>query len=118
LSYSTKYASIVSHFAEKRTKVPAIMNIYKKRVDQKWLVYMELSNGSFIELLNSFWTFIPHRAWKFHYHYQHFALVINDIQKTKEDLISKGVKIDQDIKLDLIILIRCGSMIRMAITLN
>jgi lactoylglutathione lyase len=102
--FTLRYADIMSameeNIKERGMKPPkALVKYFEKRKDKKWIVYVEFPDGVFVELFDSFMAFIPHKAKNLHYHYQHFSLVVEDIQKAKEELVAKGVRIDTDITL-------------------
>ena len=61
------------------------------------IVYIEIAPGQFIELFPKNEGQGPHDEWNQNLGYSHFALLVDDIYKTKEELIANGVELDTDI---------------------
>ena len=61
------------------------------------IVYIEIASGQFIELFPKAEGQGPHDEWNQNVGYSHFALLVDDIFKTREELIERGVKLDTDI---------------------
>ncbi len=76
-----------------------VQMIHKKMSNKLWLFYVEISPNQFIEFFPKSKRILPYRPGGVTNAYQHFALIVDDIHKTKEELISKGIKIDSDIRL-------------------
>lgn len=96
--FSLTYSDMIVSVKNSGYKVPKFfIDILEKRKDKVWLTYMEFPDGVFVELFDQLGAFLSHKAQPLHYNYQHFALIVDDIYKTKEELVSKGVKIDTDI---------------------
>lgn len=96
--FSFSYTDFIGIVKNSGYKVPAFaLKILEKKKDKTWLTYLEVADGVYIELFDQMGAFLCHKAQPIHYNYQHFALIVDDIEKTKADLISKGVKIDIDI---------------------
>lgn len=96
--FSFNYDAFTEIVKNSGVKVPNVAYKYlEKKKDKVWLTYLELGDGIFIELFDQVGAVIAHRPLFFHNNFQHFAIIVEDIQKTKAELISKGVKIDIDI---------------------
>lgn len=63
------------------------------------LIYFEVVPGQFIEFFPKMPIQKPHTDWNEHVGFSHIALLVDDIFKTKEELIQKGVKILIDISI-------------------
>ena len=61
------------------------------------IVYIEAAPGQFIELFPSFPGQKPHPEWNETLGYTHFSLLVDDINKAKEEIIAAGIEIDEDI---------------------
>lgn len=58
------------------------------------IVYFEITDGQFVEFFPAHNGQKPHQDWNDTVGYSHFSLLVDDIHKTKEELLSKGVNID------------------------
>ena len=67
--------------------------------DQRWIVYMEVGDGSFIELFNGLDASRPAVPGGENYNYQHMALILPDIQAGYRELLEKGAPVDEPPKL-------------------
>lgn len=61
------------------------------------IVYIEIAPGQFIELFPKMAEQEDHDEWNQRVGYSHFALLVEDIFETKEELIKRGVRIDTEI---------------------
>lgn len=61
------------------------------------IVYIEIAPGQFIELFPSFEGQGPHAKWNANLGYSHFALLVDDIYQTRDELIERGIEIDTPI---------------------
>ncbi|OCN06200.1 channel protein [Erysipelotrichaceae bacterium MTC7] len=61
------------------------------------IVYIEIAPGQFIELFPSFEGQGPHDKWNQNIGYSHYALLVDDIYQTREELMKRGVEIDTEI---------------------
>lgn len=61
------------------------------------ITYIEIAPGQFIELFPKFEGQGPHANWNQNVGYSHYALLVDDIFKTREELIERGVEMDTDI---------------------
>lgn len=61
------------------------------------IVYIELAPGQFIELFPKEEGQGPHDEWNQNLGFSHFALLVDDIYETREELIKNGVELDTDI---------------------
>lgn len=96
--FSLKYDSFIEIVKNSGVKVPSFFYKYlEKRKDKVWLTYLEFGDGVFVELFDQIGALFAHRPAFFHNNYQHFAVIVDDIHKTKSELVSKGIKIDVDI---------------------
>lgn len=76
---------------------PSMQRIAKEDPDRVFNVYLELAEGQFIELFPAEEKQKEHTRWNEHKGYSHFALLVDDIFKTREELIAAGVKPDTGI---------------------
>ena len=61
------------------------------------IVYIEIAPGQFIELFPKDEGQAPHDEWNQRLGYSHFALLVEDIEKTYRELVECGVAIDTPI---------------------
>lgn len=61
------------------------------------IVYIEIAPGQFIELFPKAEGQGEHDSWNQNLGYSHYALLVDDIFKTREELLSRGVVIDTEI---------------------
>ena len=61
------------------------------------IVYIELAPGQFIELFPKNKGQEEHDSWNQRLGYSHYALLVKDIEKTRSELIERGVEIDTPI---------------------
>lgn len=61
------------------------------------IVYIELAPGQFIELFPKEEGQEEHDSWNQRVGYSHYALLVDDIEKTKSELIERGIEIDTPI---------------------
>lgn len=87
-----KYAQYLN-----RDDRPAMQEIAKTDPERIFNVYIEIAPGQFIELFMANENQKPHTKWNLHKDYSHFALLVDDIFKTKEELIAAGIELDTDI---------------------
>ena len=71
-----------------------LRKIAEERPNDIFLTYIELAPGQFIELFPKNSAQKPHTDWNEHVGYSHFALLVDDIHKTRDELVSKGIEID------------------------
>lgn len=96
--FTLKYYDFITIVKNSGVKLPGIAYKYlEKRGDNPWLTYLEAGEGVFIELFDQLGAFVMNRPAFFHNNYQHFAIIVEDINETKRELIENGVKIDSDI---------------------
>ena len=65
--------------------------------EQVIIVYIEIAPGQFVELFPSFPGQGPHAKWNADLGYSHFALLVDDIYKTRDEMIERGIEIDTPI---------------------
>lgn len=96
--FSFLYSDFIKIIKNADYKVPSsTFKLLDKKKDQTWLTYLEVADGVYIELFDQVGAFLIHKAQPIYYNYQHFAIIVDNIEETKADLISKGVAIDTDI---------------------
>lgn len=94
------YSDFIDTIKTQNIKLPPfVFNMLQKKKDKVWITYLEFADGVFIELFDQIGAVLSHKAGAIHQNYQHFALIVDDIESTKKDLISKGIKIDIDVSL-------------------
>ena len=76
---------------------PQMKAIAEKDPERIVNVYMEASDGQFIELLGADAGLKPHDQWNSSLGYSHFALLVDDIFATREEFIEKGIEPDTPI---------------------
>lgn len=100
--FTLKYDSFIATVKNSGVKIPnVIYKLFENKKDKAWITYLEYSDGVYIELFDQIGAVFLNKPHFFHNNYQHFAIVVEDIEKTKQELILKGVKIDIDINLGL-----------------
>lgn len=76
---------------------PQLQKIAQQTPDVIFNIYIELAPGQFIELFPAEKNQQPHTDFNAHVDYSHFALLTDDIFKTKEELLAVGLDLDSDI---------------------
>ena len=61
------------------------------------IVYIEIAHGLLFELFQCFEGLWPDAKWNLNIGYSHYALLVDDIFKTRDKLIARGVEIDTEI---------------------
>ncbi len=61
------------------------------------IVYIEIAPGQFIELFPKGETQEAHDSWNQRLGYSHFALLVDDIEKTRAELLERGITPDTEI---------------------
>ena len=92
--YDVKYSVYLNR--DDKPQMQKAAQMYPERI---FNVYIGIANGQFIELFPAFPNQKEHTEFNEHKGYSHFALTVDDIYKTKEELVSKGVEIDTDISI-------------------
>lgn len=64
------------------------------RPNDIFLTYVEIAPGQFLEFFPKTEQQKAHTDWNEHVGYSHFALLVDDIHQTCQELIDKGVEID------------------------
>lgn len=96
--FSFLYEDFIGIMKNSDYPVPeSTLKLLEKKKDKVWLTYLEIADGIYIELFDQLAAFICHKAKNIHLNFQHFAIIVDNIEETKADLISKGVIIDTDI---------------------
>lgn len=65
--------------------------------DQIIIVYIEIAPGQFIELFPKSEGQEDHDSWNQRLGYSHFALLVDDIEKTRAELLAAGIQPDTEI---------------------
>lgn len=65
--------------------------------EQVIIVYIEIAPGQFIELFPKFDGQGPHDSWNQNLGYSHYALLVDDIYKARDEFIERGISIDTEI---------------------
>lgn len=76
---------------------PAMQQIARQDPERIFNVYIEIAPGQFIELFPANEGQKPHTGWNEHRDYSHFALLVDDIFKTRAELVEAGITPDTDI---------------------
>lgn len=76
---------------------PAMQKIAKVDPNRIFNVYLEIAPNQFVELFPATENQKPHPNWNEYKGYSHFALIVDDIYQTREELKAKGVEFDTDI---------------------
>ena len=77
-----------------RPQMQAIAKIDPERI---FNISIEIAPGQFIELFPADETQEPHTKWNSHKDYSHFALLVDDIYKARDELLERGIELDTDI---------------------
>lgn len=67
--------------------------------DKIIIVYIEIAPGQFIELFPRMEGQEEHDEWNQRVGYSHFALLVDDIQQTREEFIQRGITLDTEISI-------------------
>ncbi len=70
---------------------PQFQEIAKSDPERIFYTYIELAPGQFIELFPAMPNQKEHSTWNEYKGYSHFALLVDDIYKTREELKAKGI---------------------------
>jgi len=73
---------------------PAFKKLAEERPNDVFLTYVEVAPGQFLEFFPKTQQQLQHTQWNQHVGFSHFALLVDDIHKTRDELVSKGVAID------------------------
>lgn len=76
---------------------PAMQQIARQDPERIFNIYIEITPDQFIELFPAREGQKPHTEFNANIGYSHFALLVDDIFKTKEELVKAGVALDTDI---------------------
>lgn len=97
LKFSISFPELLQSIVERNPgldieSVP-MLKAFKEKGNKKWLTYLEFADGFFFELFDS-----PSEenapSMKDKTGYQHFSIVVDDIQKTYQELLDKNVPMD------------------------
>lgn len=92
-----KAKMIVRYGAYKGSKIAMFAAKAETNPDDIFIIYFEIAPGQFIEFFPKMEDQGPHDSWNKNLGYSHFALLVDDIFKTKEELLAAGIAIDSDI---------------------
>lgn len=76
---------------------PAMQAVARVDPERIFNVYIEIAPGQFVELFPAGEEQKPHTQWNEHKGYSHFALLVEDIFQTREELIQAGITPDTDV---------------------
>lgn len=96
MGFTYKYDVRYSVYLDRDDR-PQMQKAAQMYPDRIFNVYIEITDGQFIELFPAFPNQKDHTGFNEHKGYSHFAITVDDIFKAKEELVSKGVGIDSDI---------------------
>lgn len=94
---------------------PALQEIAREEPDRIFNIYLEAAPGQFIELFTAHASQKEHTQWDQHKVYSHFALSVDDIFKTRDQLLAGRFTIFLRVRLRPT---RCVFMIRMVTILK
>jgi len=75
-----------------------MLKSFKEKGDKKWLTYLEFSDGFFFELFDSTSTEVAPNMSDVT-GYQHFSMVVEDIQETYRELLAINVPVESEPRL-------------------
>lgn len=96
LGFTYKYDVKYSFYLDRDDR-PQLQEAAKKYPDRLFNVYIEVTDGQFIELFPAHPNQKNHTDFNEHKGYSHFAITVDDIFEVKKELESKGVEIDSAI---------------------
>ena len=76
---------------------PVMQKIAREDPERIFNIYIEIAPGQFIELFSADDKQKPHTKWNEHVDYSHFALLVEDIYKTREEFLAAGITPDTGI---------------------
>ena len=76
---------------------PVMQKIAREDPERIFNIYIEIAPGQFVELFTVDEKQKPHTKWNEHKDYSHFALLVDDIFKTREEFLAAGIEPDTDI---------------------
>ncbi|KUP25914.1 VOC family protein [Paenibacillus sp. DMB5] len=88
---------IVRFGAYKGSNNPMFSKKAETHPDDICIIYFEIAPGQFIEFFPKMGDQGPHGKWNQNLGYTHFGLLVDDIFKTKEELLAAGISLDNDI---------------------
>lgn len=62
--------------------------------DDICIIYIEIADGQFLEFFPKMVGQKKHDSWNERLGYSHFALLVDDIHQTRDELVKRGVEID------------------------
>lgn len=108
--YTAKYDEMVDFYTNKlggklkvvvkykeylyRDDRPAMQAVAKTDPDKVFNAYIELAPGQFIELFPATDSQKPHTDWNEYVGYSHYALIVDDIHETYEQMKAAGITPD------------------------
>ncbi len=83
----TKKSEVTYSIYLDRDDRPALQKITREEPDRIFNIYLEAAPGQFIELFTAHVTQKEHTQWDEYKGYSHFALLVDDIFKTLDQLV-------------------------------
>jgi len=85
---------IVRFGAYKDNKESGFYKMALTNPDDICIIYIEIAPGQFIEFFPKWFEMKPKEDWNVRLGYGHFALLVDDIHETRDELVRRGVEID------------------------
>jgi catechol 2,3-dioxygenase-like lactoylglutathione lyase family enzyme len=85
---------IVRFGAYKDNKESGFYKMALTNPDDICIIYIEIAPGQFIEFFPKWFEMKPKEDWNTRLGYGHFALLVDDIHETRDELVRRGVEID------------------------
>ncbi|WP_315074607.1 VOC family protein [uncultured Clostridium sp.] len=85
---------IVRFGAYKDKKDSAFYKMALTNPDDICIIYIEIAPGQFVEFFPKWFEMKPKEDWNTRLGYGHFALLVDDIHETRDELVRRGVEID------------------------
>lgn len=85
---------IVRFGAYKDKKESAFHKMAITNPDDICIIYIEIAPGQFVEFFPKWFEMKPKEDWNTRLGYGHFALLVDDIHETRDELVKRGVEID------------------------
>ena len=71
----------------------------KREGDPRWIVYLKVNDGNYIELFNGQDATEEEIADGNKFNYSHFCVIVEDLKSVREEIIAKGAPIDTDLQM-------------------
>lgn len=89
-----KQKILTRYGAYKDSTKPHMKKMADERPNDIFLTYVEVAPGQFLEFFPKSALQLPHTDWNQHVGYSHFALLVDDIHASRNQLVELGVTID------------------------